>query len=163
MHYPYVVSTATHIPIIFKRELSRFSLFEYHANILHRFSITSEWTRHFFQILTVIQISCHSLWKYPPFLPFNSYSTVKLCGLRHIFPSFSKWSCPTFLCVDVIQTSCIVSRFTSEWTLLFFHFFFCHTYSGLNTSTGHWTMSDKISSYTRWKLLHNGHSCPAWS
>ena len=35
--------------------------------------------------------------------------------------------------------------------------------TGLNISTGHWIMSSKKSSYVRRKVLHIGHSCPAWS
>ena len=35
--------------------------------------------------------------------------------------------------------------------------------AGLNTSTGHWTMPCENSSYVRLRLLHDGHSCTAWS
>ena len=34
--------------------------------------------------------------------------------------------------------------------------------SSLNISTGHRTMPDKKSSYVWRRLLHHGHSCPAW-
>ena len=35
--------------------------------------------------------------------------------------------------------------------------------TGLNISTGHRIMSSKKSSYVQRKVLHIGHSCPAWS
>ena len=35
--------------------------------------------------------------------------------------------------------------------------------AGLNIITGHRTLSGKKPSYVQQSLLHNGHSCPAWS
>ena len=79
------------------------------------------------------------------------YITFKMCWLPYIFLVCYKWNCPAFLCVNVTQIPCVVSRLLLRENFTSFIFCVsCHTFlpdflcrhSTCHTSFSHfWWMS----------------------